>query len=151
MRIRLTTLAPLPVLKAWFDADLDPSSYTVSDLKHAICNGINILRQAGVRAEQVVLVMDEWELLDECSVRIVRDGEVLCIRRRGEQSDKKRKRKRISESPSDGESSASRSSSSFVASSSSSSLDTGPQPSSSKSIPSLYPHAALKRQVSPHA
>lgn len=84
MRLRIQTLAPLPELKAWYFADSDTLSdnvlSTVTHLKQAICLQVPALRQLGVNGHQLVLLLDNFELLDDSPLNVVRDGDLVCIR-----------------------------------------------------------------------
>jgi len=156
MRIRIVTFDPLPPLKAWFDVDLDNSS-TIWDLKHAISTRVSALREARVTAEHLVLVIDDWELLTESRVGIVRDGEVVGIRGRDTEvqvqvqstvgTDNKRKRAADDSNASDDPDDSSSSSDSTASDCSSDSDLSSPSPSPSRSAPQLSPAANSHSEV----
>jgi hypothetical protein len=79
VRIRLLAFSPLPPLRAWFDVNPGQCP-TIAELKVAICTRVKILRDAQVKPEQFVLVVDEWETLSDSTVEIIRDGEIVGIR-----------------------------------------------------------------------
>lgn len=132
MRLKISTIHPLNLFKAWFA--LDDEAHTIEQLKRALCARLPI----GMQADNITLVMDEYDLLDESPISILRDGDTVCIKRAtaasrpGLSSNKvplpatqKRKRRAStsSESSSGSSSSSSSSDSSDDSSSSSSSSD----------------------------
>lgn len=78
MRLRIQTFSPLPELKAWYSTDA--SDGTISHLKHDICLQVPPLRQFGVNGPHLVLLLDNFELLDDSPLSVVRDGDLICIR-----------------------------------------------------------------------
>jgi hypothetical protein len=80
MRLRIQTVPPLPKLKAWFPVDSTDSWATVHDLKSALCSRVQVLRDASVQALHVVLFLDDFELLKESDINVVRDGDLICIK-----------------------------------------------------------------------
>lgn len=132
MRLKISTIHPLNLFKAWFA--LDEEAHTIEQLKRALCARLPI----GMQADNITLMMDEYDLLDESPISILRDGDAVCIKRAtaasrpGLSSNKvplpatqKRKRRAStsSESSSGSSSSSSSSDSSDDSSSSSSSSD----------------------------
>jgi hypothetical protein len=75
-----------PELKAWYFTDSDTFSEsdnilsTVPHLKQAICLQVPALRKFGVNGHQLVLLLDNFELLDGSPLNDVRDGDLVCIR-----------------------------------------------------------------------
>ncbi|KAG6865384.1 hypothetical protein C0991_003087 [Blastosporella zonata] len=77
MRLRLQTKAPLPELKAWFAPHPDNVPATVSELKLAICRQIPALR---AQEGSLLLLLDDFELLDDNPLDVVRDGDLIHIK-----------------------------------------------------------------------
>ncbi|KAI6099046.1 hypothetical protein F5141DRAFT_1144281 [Pisolithus sp. B1] len=74
MRIKVTTGPPLPLLKAWFpvpsphpEAASTSSEFTIANLKTQFL------------PSSLRLSIDGFELLDECDIGVVRDGDLVCI------------------------------------------------------------------------
>ena len=94
MRLRIVTNAPLPPLKAWFfDGSLQPSA-TILDLKDAICSHIHSFRDAHIQGREIALSLNEFELLNELGINVVRDGDLISIKLVPSQSSGKRKASR---------------------------------------------------------
>ncbi|KIJ19748.1 hypothetical protein PAXINDRAFT_166002 [Paxillus involutus ATCC 200175] len=87
MRIKISTNPPLPALRAWFTipstSDRGPSSChdksrsTVQSLKFLLCSSLPTL--CGVAPSCLRLSIDEFELLDDSELTVVRDGDLVCI------------------------------------------------------------------------
>ncbi|KAI6119922.1 hypothetical protein EDD16DRAFT_1476933 [Pisolithus croceorrhizus] len=83
MRIKVTTGPPLPLLKAWFpvpsphpEMALTSPEFTIANLKTRLCNTLPLGR---VPPSSLRLSIDGFELLDECDLGVVRDGDLVCI------------------------------------------------------------------------
>ena len=74
MRVKVESVAPLPHVKAWFGAHAIP---TVHDLKTALCADLLPFNAAGVRAQNLILLLDDFELLDSSPIDVVRDGDLI--------------------------------------------------------------------------
>ena len=78
MRLKLQTYPPLSPLKAWFPL---PESLltllTIHELKHHLCTHLPVLIKSCVHAKNIVLVLDEYELLDETEAAVLRDGDLI--------------------------------------------------------------------------
>jgi hypothetical protein len=77
MRIRLLSefeQTNLPVIRSWFNVDREN---TVTSLKLSLCASVPALRNAHLRAEELVLTLDEFELLDDSPINILRDGDLI--------------------------------------------------------------------------
>ncbi|KAG1875418.1 hypothetical protein DFJ58DRAFT_756165 [Suillus subalutaceus] len=74
MRLKISTVHPLGPLKAWFA--LNDEAHTIAQLKCALCARLPI----GVQADNMTLMMDEYDLLDESPISILRDGDAVCIK-----------------------------------------------------------------------
>ena len=78
MRIRILSESErqtnLPQIRSWFNVDKEN---TVASLKLSICASVPALRDAHVRATELVLTLDGFELLDSSSVHILRDGDLI--------------------------------------------------------------------------
>jgi hypothetical protein len=82
MRLKLLTNPPLTPLKAWFPLPDSPSPTlsTINHLKHQLCAHLPVLISARVRAKDIVLVLDEFELLEETEISVLRDGDLVwCV------------------------------------------------------------------------
>jgi hypothetical protein len=80
MRLRILTTPPLPDVKAWFSTlPLDPSA-TVADFKTDICSRIQSLKDARIHADDIALVLDDFDLLNESSIDVVRDGDLISLK-----------------------------------------------------------------------
>ena len=64
----------LPQVKSWFNVEQD---CTVASLKSSLCASISALREARVQAIELVLLLDDFELLDNTAVHILRDGDLV--------------------------------------------------------------------------
>lgn len=81
MRLRVQTLPPLPDLKAWFIPDEKYLPDSISKLKEALCSSVTVLKDAGVRREDIQLLLDEFELLNETPfTAALRDGDLVVLR-----------------------------------------------------------------------
>jgi hypothetical protein len=148
IRVRLTTHPPLPPLKAWFDVD-NTKCNSILDLKRAICSQVKLFRDAQLHPRQIGLVIDDWDLLAESNLSVIRDGEIvgvrLCEPSKWQQSCPERKRKRESDTESHSEDSTTESSSSSDISSSSSSSSSDLSSSEDSRPPS--PHKPISTPV----
>jgi len=75
MRVRLSSRPPLPPIRAWFS--ITTTSQSIAELKHDICEGIPALRGEGVNAEELTLSVDDFDLLDDGSVDILRENDLV--------------------------------------------------------------------------
>jgi hypothetical protein len=83
MRLRIQTIPPLPELKAWYSADHDTTldaTSTIAHLKNAICLQFSTLTDLGVNRHHLVFLLDSFELLDDSSLGLLRDGDLICIK-----------------------------------------------------------------------
>lgn len=76
MRIRVLAepQSGLPQVKSWFNVEQEN---TVASLKTSLCASISALREARVQAIELVLLLDDFELLDNAAVNILRDGDLV--------------------------------------------------------------------------
>ena len=72
--MKVESVAPLPYVKAWFSAHAIP---TIHDLKTALCADLLPLNDAGVRPQALILLLDDFELLDPSPIDVVRDGDLI--------------------------------------------------------------------------
>ncbi|KAI0250504.1 hypothetical protein BJV78DRAFT_1283123 [Lactifluus subvellereus] len=82
MRIRILSQSDqsnLPHFRSWFNVDKET---TVASLKFSLCASVPALRDAHVHVSDLVLLLDDFELLDNSTVHILRDGDLVCLRRR---------------------------------------------------------------------
>ncbi|KAF9262155.1 hypothetical protein L218DRAFT_1000903 [Marasmius fiardii PR-910] len=92
MRLRLESSPPLPHLKAWFSSSQTQwkiSTQTsqhktrpqyISDLKKSLCTTIKPLSEAGINANEIVLELDGFELLDDSTVdELLREGDLVVV------------------------------------------------------------------------
>ena len=77
MRIRILSQSEqtnLPVIRSWFNVDRES---TVTSLKLSLCASLPALRDARVRAEELVLTLDDFELLNGSPINILRDEDLI--------------------------------------------------------------------------
>ncbi|KAI9069562.1 hypothetical protein FKP32DRAFT_60375 [Trametes sanguinea] len=74
MRLKVESVPPLPHVKAWFSAHALPS---VLDLKASLCADLHALSDAHIKPEDILLLLDDFELLDSSSIDVVRDGDLI--------------------------------------------------------------------------
>lgn len=77
MRIRILSefkQTNLPEIRSWFNVDREN---TVTSLKLSLCASVPALRDAHVRTEELVLILDDFELLDDSPIHILRDGDLI--------------------------------------------------------------------------
>jgi hypothetical protein len=78
MRIRILSefeqQTNLPVIRSWFNVD---GENTVTSLKLSLCASLPALRDAHVRVEELVLTLDDFELLNDSPIHILRDGDLI--------------------------------------------------------------------------
>ncbi|KAH9956796.1 hypothetical protein BC827DRAFT_1378443 [Russula dissimulans] len=79
MRIRILSETNLPSVRSWFNVDKENS---LASLKSSLCASVPALRDAHIPAAELVLILDDFELLDDSPVRILRDGDLICLRLR---------------------------------------------------------------------
>lgn len=83
MRIRLRSIPPLPSLKAWFElpsAMLSEES-TIKDLKQEVARKLLNNEKDTVDAIHILLELDDFELLDDSSISVIRENDLLvCVR-----------------------------------------------------------------------
>ncbi|KAH9995174.1 hypothetical protein BJV74DRAFT_830243 [Russula compacta] len=82
MRIRILSKfeqTNLPHIRSWFNVDRE---ITIASLKISLCASVPSLRDAHVRSIELALTLDDFELLDDSPVHILRDGDLVCLRRR---------------------------------------------------------------------
>jgi hypothetical protein len=80
MRLRIVTTPPLPKVKAWFNVDLPDEATGVSVLKDHLCEYVLALKNAGFRGSDVLLLLDDFEFLNESSLSVLRDGDLIQIK-----------------------------------------------------------------------
>ncbi|KAG1729088.1 uncharacterized protein EDB91DRAFT_1160174 [Suillus paluster] len=74
MRLKISTVHPLSPFKAWLA--VADEVYTIAQLKSTLCARLPI----GLQADDITLVMDEYDLLDDSPISILRDGDAVCIK-----------------------------------------------------------------------
>jgi hypothetical protein len=77
MRIRILSefeQTNLPVIRSWFNVEKEN---TVTSLKLSLYASVPALRDACARAEELVLTLDDFELLDDSPIHILRDGDLI--------------------------------------------------------------------------
>jgi hypothetical protein len=75
MRVKISTNAPLPPLKAWFPLHGTESKQTISSFKTLLCASLSVLR--GVSSSSLRLSIDDYELLDNSELTIIKDGDLI--------------------------------------------------------------------------
>jgi hypothetical protein len=79
MRLRIQTYNPLPEIKAWFIPDVQ-STTSVYDLKEALCFRFQALKAREFRGKDLILLLDDFELLNDSPFSAVRDGDLICVK-----------------------------------------------------------------------
>ena len=78
MRLRILSefeqTTNLPQIRSWFNVDREN---TVASLKLSLCASVPALCDARIRAAELVLTLDDFELLDDSAVNILRDGDLV--------------------------------------------------------------------------
>lgn len=76
MRIRVLaeSQSGVPQVRSWFNVEQEN---TVASIKSSLCTSISALREARVQATELVLLLDDFELLDNTTVDILRDGDLV--------------------------------------------------------------------------
>ncbi len=76
MRIRVLSelQSGVPQVKSWFNVEKEN---TVASLKSSLCFSIPALCEACVQPIELVLILDDFELLDNTTVHILRDGDLI--------------------------------------------------------------------------
>ncbi|KAH9887605.1 hypothetical protein C8Q73DRAFT_712546 [Cubamyces lactineus] len=88
MRLKVESVPPLPHVKAWFSANALPS---ILDLKTSLCADLQPLSNEHVRPDHILLLLDDFELLDSSPIDVVRDGDLIVIKKRPSPPQPKRK------------------------------------------------------------
>jgi hypothetical protein len=68
-RIKISTEAPLPSLKAWYP--IKDTIETVYQLKYSLVHDLAIMVEGGYKRSDVVLQIDGFDLLDGSSITIL--------------------------------------------------------------------------------
>ena len=79
MRLRIQTYNPLPEIKAWFIPDVQ-SATSVYDLKEALCLRFQALKARKFNGKDLILLLDDFELLNDSPFSAVRDGDLICVK-----------------------------------------------------------------------
>lgn len=77
MRIRILSeseQANLPGIRSWFNIDRED---TVALLKLSLCASVPALHDARIHATELVLTLDDYELLDNSPIRVLREGDLI--------------------------------------------------------------------------
>lgn len=77
MRIRILSEAEqanLPGIRSWYNVDREN---TVGSLKLSLCASVPALHNARVIPHELVLTLDDFELLDDSPIHILRDGDLI--------------------------------------------------------------------------
>lgn len=75
LRIRLQSFAPLPSFRVWF---LVPqNAVDVQSLKLAISAQLPALKCLDIQPAHLVLELDGFELLNECSIDLIREDDII--------------------------------------------------------------------------
>lgn len=80
MRFRLTTRLPLEPLRAWFDVASSEITLDISELKDLLCDRLPQLRDQNgntLSGAELELSIDEFTLLDDSKVSIIRDNDLI--------------------------------------------------------------------------
>ena len=79
MRLRIQTFNPLPEIKAWFIPDIQNAT-SVYNLKEALCSRLQALKDRKFSGKDLILLLDDFELLNDSPFSAVRDGDLICVR-----------------------------------------------------------------------
>ena len=79
MRLRIQTYNPLPEIKAWFIPDVQTAT-SVYDLKEALCLRFQALKARKFSGKDLILLLDDFELLNDSPFSAVRDGDLICVK-----------------------------------------------------------------------
>jgi hypothetical protein len=79
MRLRIQTYNPLPEIKAWFIPDVQNAA-SVYDLKEALCLRFQALKARKFSGKDLILLLDDFELLNDSPFSAVRDGDLICVK-----------------------------------------------------------------------
>jgi len=77
MRIRILSQPDqtnLPQFRSWFNVDKET---TIASLKFSLCASVPAIRDAHLHVSDLVLLLDDFELLDNSTVHILRDGDLV--------------------------------------------------------------------------
>jgi len=74
MRIKLQSLPPLPICRAWFSVH---SATTVEELKSVLCKELPALLDSDLEPRDIDLVLDDFELLHFSPIDVIRDGDLI--------------------------------------------------------------------------
>ncbi|KAI0662818.1 hypothetical protein C8Q70DRAFT_473304 [Cubamyces menziesii] len=88
MRVKVESVPPLPHVKAWFSANALPS---ILDLKNSLCADLQPLSNEHVLPDHILLLLDDFELLDSSPIDVVRDGDLIVIKKKPSPTQPKRK------------------------------------------------------------
>ncbi|KAI0676658.1 hypothetical protein C8Q78DRAFT_1073437 [Trametes maxima] len=88
MRVKVESVAPLPHVKAWFTTNAVP---TILDLKTSFCSDLGPLSHERFRPQDILLLLDDFELLDSSAIDVLRDGDLIIIKKKPVSPTSKRK------------------------------------------------------------
>ena len=76
MRVRVLaeSQSGVPQVRSWFNIEQETN---VASLKSSLCASISALREARVQAIELVLLLDDFELLDNTAIHVLRDGDLV--------------------------------------------------------------------------
>jgi len=80
MRLRIQSYSPLPDVKAWFVPDVQNVAESVLDLKDSLCRRVQAFKEGGLRAQNVALFLEGFELVNDSPFSAVRDGDLICVK-----------------------------------------------------------------------
>ncbi|KAF9817633.1 hypothetical protein IEO21_03289 [Rhodonia placenta] len=78
MRIKLESVPPLPLVKAWFSVH---SATTVSELKSVLCSDLPAFLDGQLRGGDILLLLEDFELLDSSPIDVIREGDLIIVKR----------------------------------------------------------------------
>ncbi|KAI0951819.1 hypothetical protein AcV7_007814 [Taiwanofungus camphoratus] len=88
MRIKVASIPPLPFVKAWYSVT---SASTVADLKTSLCADLPPFQRDRINGRDIILVLDDFDLLNASPVDVIRDGDLIVIKRNQTFASNKRK------------------------------------------------------------
>jgi hypothetical protein len=82
MRLRIQTYNPLPEIKAWFIPDVQSTTSVYVDSTTLNKRYVYVLkaRKFSGKDLQVILLLDDFGLLNDSPFSAVRDGDLICVK-----------------------------------------------------------------------
>ena len=75
----IQTFNPLPEIRTWFIPDVQ-NAVSVYNLKKVLCLGLQALKDHKFSGKDLILLLDNFELLNDSPFSAVRDGYLIFVR-----------------------------------------------------------------------